>query len=280
MNKIVIALLFAFLLFSGFDDSQVWVRAKMPQNVNAGGRFTIEININKLDLQNFAEFSQTLPAGFKAVPKNSGSANFSFKNQVVKFTWFRLPRTAIINLSYEVIVDESVYGTQSLPAKFTYIYLNQRGVAELTKDKINVVSKNTRLPKDEPTVPVDIHFPPKDPLQVQCLRPLPVYNEKLNYYTIRLWVSLGNIEGNARIKESIPAGYIATMIDGKGAAFSSENNTLQFFWTRLPSEKNFEISYKLSGVTKRGGSPSVSGNMIYLQNGKYVSVPVYQVSTK
>jgi hypothetical protein len=145
--KIIIALLFSSILFTGFSDNQVWVKAKMPLDVYSGDKFTVEITINKLDLQHFAEFRQKLPNGFIAKGKQMGESDFSFKEQTVKFTWLRLPREQQIIISYEVQLNENIKGQFSLPGQFTYIYKNQRGTADLQDYKINVFTKGDSFKK-------------------------------------------------------------------------------------------------------------------------------------
>ena len=279
MNKITLPILFLSILLSGFSDNQVWVKAKMPAVVYAGDRFTIEIVINKLDLQHFAEFKQNLPEGFTAIEKQSGSANFSFKNQVVKFTWVRLPRTPIITLTYDVLVRENIQGLQTLSGEFTYIYKNERGTAELTNDKLNVVPKTGRTSNLNSGVSGSLTFPPNDPKRVQCLRVKPQYIDRQNAYFVKLLVSFGNVQDNVRIEENLPYGYSAGPLDGKGATFLSENNKAEFIWKKLPDQKNIEISYKLIPVTSNRIEPALSGNLIYFIDGRQLVVPVQQVNT-
>jgi hypothetical protein len=277
MKNLVFALLFLFLLFSGFSDNQIWVKAKMPVNVHAGDRFTVELTINKLDLQNFAEFKQTLPAGFTAFEKQSGNAGFSFKNQTVKFSWVRLPRSPLVTISYDVLVKEDVKGQFSLPGQFTYIYKNQRGTAQIENDKINVFSKGERfVNNNNQTENTGLNFPPKDAKAIQCIRIRPQFLPKYNAYTVTLLVSMGNIQGKSKIEEIIPDGYIASLIETKGGTFTFDNNKVEIIWNKIPASTNIEISYKLVPKSSKSPRLAISGRFIYISNGMDFSVPIQE----
>jgi len=277
MNKLILGLLFSFFVLSGFQDNQIWIKAKMPYNVHAGDKFTVEITINKLDLQHFAELKQKLPAGFRAIEKQSGAADFSFSDQMVKFTWLRLPRSPQITISYDVWVDANLKGDFSMPAQFTYIYKNQRGTANLAQDKIRVYARGEVFSYTDNQVNSDINFPPKNALKVQCLRIKPTYDQTQNALVVKLLVSRGAIQSAAKIEEKIPVGFIATLIDGKGATFSFENNKAEFIWKRMPDDRNFEISYRLTSLRSNPAPPSITGNLVYLSTGSLQSTPIIEV---
>jgi hypothetical protein len=277
MKKLAFGLILSFIIFSGFTDNQIWIRAKMPENIHSGDKFTIEFTINKLDLQHFAELKQKLPNGFKAIEKQSGSAQFSFKDQMVKFTWVRLPRTPQFTISYEVVVDPNVKGNFSLPAQLTYIYKNQRGTASLDNDKIKVYAKGEVYSFNENNENSDINFPPKNPNLVQCLRIQPYYMKEHKGFIVKLLVSRGNIQSAAKIEEKIPNGYVAQVIDGKTAAFTFDNNKALFIWKKMPTDKNFEISYKISLNQVNPELPVITGNFTYLIGGSFQTTVIKEV---
>lgn len=278
MNKLIIALLFPFLAFSGFQDNPVWIKAKMPNNVHAGDKFTIEITINKLDLKHFAELKQKLPAGFKAIENKSGAAEFSFSDQMVKFTWLRLPRSPQITISYNIIVDANIKGDFTLPAQFTYIYKNQRGTVNLEHDNIKVYAPGEVFTLTDKKQQPEINFPPKDPVQVQCLRIKPIYSKEHNALVVKLLISRGAIQSAAKIEENIPPGYSASAIDSKKAGFSFENNKVEIIWKKLPKEKNFEISYKLIPNKGNNTIPVINGNFVYLATGSLQNKTIIEVA--
>lgn len=250
----------------------------MPANIHAGDKFTIEITVNKLDLQHFAELKQKLPNGFKAIEKQSGDAQFSFKDQTVKFTWVRLPRAPQFTLSYDVVVDATIKGNFSLPAQFTYIYKNQRGTATLDNDKIKVYAKGETFINNQNVVGNELSYPPKNTSLVQCLRIKPYYSKESKGFIVKLLVSRGNIQSAAKIEEKIPVGYNAQLVEGKTATFTFENNKVEFIWKKMPAEKNFEITYKLLPNKVNPQLPVINGNFnYYLVGGSIQSTEIKEV---
>lgn len=235
----------------------------------------IEVIINKMDLQHFAEFKQTLPEGFSAIEANSGSADFSFKDQQVKFTWLRLPREPKITVSYKIQVSEHAKGKFKLPGQFIYIYKNQRGIAGLENDIIHVFPKGQGFISKSGQNVQNLSFPPNDPKKIQCLRLKPVYSQEDNTFLVKLLVSTGSLTGASRIEEILPDKYTATAIETGGANFTFDNNKAIFTWKKKPSKKNFEIIYRVSSVNRHTSGIFISGNFYYFSDGKAVSQPVY-----
>lgn len=286
MNKLIIGFLFSFFAVSGMQDDQVWIKANIPYNVHAGDRFTVEITVNKLDLQHFAELKQKLPDGFRALEGQSGAADFSFNKQMVKFTWLRLPRAAKIKVIYDIVVDRNLKGEFNLPTQFTYIYKNQRGSTNLQDDRIRVYAPGevfSYTPRKENNnsgnnmTGTGISFPPKNPMQIQCLRIKPTFSKEQNGLIVKLLVSRGTIQSASRIEETIPVGYSANLISSKGATFSFDNNKVEFIWRKMPKEQNFEISYKLSPVNVNVQAPVITGEFAYFNGGSLQSSVIQQV---
>jgi hypothetical protein len=248
----------------------------MPVSVNAGDKFTIEFIVNKRDLQHFAELKQSLPKGFKAVEKQSGSAQFSFKDQIVKFTWVRLPRDHQFIISYDVIVDKNVNGNYTLPAQFTYIYNNLRGNAQLENDNILVLTKGVQDNNLNSTAET-IFFPPKEPDQVQCIRISPIYIKESKAFIVKLLLSTGNINTSAKIREKIPANYIVELIEGRNAKWIFENNKLELIWKKMPDVRNFEVSYKLFPNKAHSALPVIIGSFDYLIDGSFQTYAIKEI---
>ena len=134
--KTVLLIIIHLTLFTSLSDNQVSILTTMPESVKAGEKFAVEITINKFNLQQFAEFKQDFPPGFTIINVQPGSANYTNRNQTLKFTWLRLPAQQTIRLRYEVIISKNVKGDFKLPGQFTYFYQNQRGFIEVNKDKV------------------------------------------------------------------------------------------------------------------------------------------------
>ncbi|MBN1251880.1 MAG: hypothetical protein JXR51_10570 [Bacteroidales bacterium] len=264
MKALILSVAYSLIAILGFTDNQIWVQVKMPSNNYSGEKFTVEITVNKLDLKHFAEFSQKLPKGFTAIEKESGSAEFSFSNQELKFVWLRLPREPKFTISFDLITDKNTTGTFNMQGLFTYIFKNQRGTAYSNSQVINIYKKGEGYNFNKELRSSNISFPPTDPNIVQCLRVKPFYSANDKSLIVKLLVSRGTIMSAAKIEENIPDGYKAEVINSKGASFAQEDKKVLFVWANLPLEKNFEVIYKLKANKINPQLPIIEGDFNYL----------------
>ena len=63
--------------------------------------------------------------------------------------------------------------------------------------------------------------------------------------TVEINITKENVNGFAKVQQTLPSGFFAEVIDAKGATFSFKENTVKFIWMALPSENQFTISYIL-----------------------------------
>lgn len=279
MKLFFISIVYSLLTILGFLDNQIWVNVKTPTNNYAGEKFTVEITVNKLDLKHFAEFRQKLPKGFKAVEKKSGSAEFSFSNQELKFVWLRLPREPKFTISFDIITEKNVSGTFNIQGYFTYIYNNQRGIAYSNSQIINIYLKGEGYNFNK-ELRGSLNYPPTDTKLVQCLRVKPFYSTNNKDLIVKLLVSKGEAKGTAKIEEKIPQDYIAKVISAKGASFGHKNNKVIFLWSELPKQKNFEIIYKLIPSTSNLNIPTINGYFNYLRGNQLVKKEIVEINNK
>jgi len=123
-------------ILSWFFSGNVDISQSLPQQANVNEAFTVEITINKSDLEGFAKYQVVLPAGLSATPGETKGATFSFKDQKVKFIWMALPTDETITISYKVTADET--GEYTIGGKFAYIYNNERSEKEVTPQTITI----------------------------------------------------------------------------------------------------------------------------------------------
>ena len=128
MTKLLIVSinLFALLAYKLFFGGDVSVEQKIPESINAGETFEIEILIEKGDREGFAKWQQALPEGFIAEAKDTKGATFSFKNQEVKLIWMAIPTEESFSISYTVKVDPDIQGQFEINGKFSFIEENER----------------------------------------------------------------------------------------------------------------------------------------------------------
>lgn len=145
--------LIAVKLFFGGD---INIEQKLPETINAGETFTVEVTINKGDREGFAKWQQTLPEGFIATAKSSEGATFSFKNQNVKLIWMALPKAESILITYDVAIDPTIQGDFNFDGKFSFIEENERKdiIAEIksinvTNGAMADVSQNSPITEEE-----------------------------------------------------------------------------------------------------------------------------------
>ena len=89
-----------------------------------------------------------------------------------------------------------------------------------------------------------------------------------NGITVHLLVNTTGLAKDkfAKIQEKIPSGYNATNIESKDGIFSFKDNAVKFLWMSLPSENQFQISYKLIATIPSSELPDISGNLSYIDN--------------
>lgn len=263
-------------LFFGSLKSQVQVYAHFPHTVRAGERFTVELTIDKKSLMHYAEFKQQLPKGFMAFEGISQSADFYFSNGQIKLVWLRLPRQGKFTLMYDIVVSKTAKGIYKIPGQFTYIFNNQRGNVFLNDLQIRVVGAGestgiTQISSE------NISYPSENKDLVQCLRVQPYYSKDQKSIIVKLLISRGPATLAARIEEQIPMGYKASLLESQSASFSFDDGKVEFYWSKLPEQKNFEISYKLVPVSFNPQLPVINGSFLYLLNGNLQRIKIIEV---
>jgi hypothetical protein len=95
-------------------------------------------------------------------------------------------------------------------------------------------------------------------------------------FPVEITIKKGNLGGFAKYIETLPVGFTATLIEGKGAAFSFVDQKVKFVWGTLPSETEFKISYKVSVNPNVSDDQILEGTFSFINNNqtqKYVLLP-------
>ncbi|MDK2979523.1 MAG: hypothetical protein PWP52_2237, partial [Bacteroidales bacterium] len=227
-------------------------------------------------------FQQEIPAGLTPVPVQTANADFSFKDQKVKFIWLKLPAQEEITVTYKLKVDQRLKGNFDLKGTFSYIADNERKSVDVTSQNITI----TPSADIDPNLVVDINdfknlvkpsTTEKPPIaQVKCIRQIPYTGVENNEYIVNLLVNKGDKEKFAKIQESIPDGYKAVSIENKDAIFTFKDQTVKFLWMNLPADPYFVVSYKLvpdNGVTDK---PTLEGTFSYIENDNTLSIDIIE----
>jgi len=283
MIKHLLLLIYTWIVLAlNFIFSDVGLTMNATEQVEAGNEITVEVTLNKLDFESFARFQQDIPAGLTPVPVQTANADFSFKDQKVKFIWLRLPAQEEITLSYKLEVDQRLKGNFDLKGTFSYIADNERKSVDVPAQNINITPSSTI----DPSLIVDIQdfknlvaptTAEKHPMaQVKCIRQIPYTGVEDNEYMVNLLVNKGDKEKFAKIQETVPDGYKAVSVENKNAIFPFKDQTVKFLWMNLPSDPYFVVSYKLvpdNGVTEK---PNLNGTFSYIQDDNTVSIRVVE----
>lgn len=283
MIKHLLLLIYTWIVLAlNFIFSDVGLTMNATEQVEAGNEITVEVTLNKLDFESFARFQQEIPAGLTPVPVQTANADFSFKDQKVKFIWLRLPPREEITLSYKLKVDQRLKGDFDLKGTFSYIADNERKSVDVSAQNITITPSSTIDPnlivdiKDFKNLvtPTTAEKPPM--AQVKCIRQIPYTGIEDNEYMVNLLVNKGDKEKFAKIQETVPDGYKAVSVENKDAIFTFKDQTVKFLWMNLPSDPYFVVSYKLvpdNGVTEK---PNLDGTFSYIQDDNTVSIRVVE----
>lgn len=283
----MIKYLILFIHLIGFSFYQlifgdVSVSQNVPSSFKSGEEVVVEVVIKKEGVGGFAKVQQTLPEGFVAEIIDAKGATFSFKDNVVKFIWMALPAENEFKVSYKLKTLESIEGNFSIAGKFSFIDENERKNIEIpsssiTITKVEMVAEELAI-EEEPIVEVveeavieeTITTPvveevvaENNSVEINCVRDI---KKDENNYKVTVKITQTNLEGFAKIVETIPSGFSAEGIDTKGGVFSFKDNEAKILWMAAPTAKEFEISYKIIANNVIANDYTVNGSFSYLDN--------------
>ena len=253
MRKIffLISFLFATFIIKSQDLS---IKTILPEKIQAGKCFIVNVDISKKNVQNFALFQQKLPEGFVAKAINTMNGDFSFKKNKINIRWINLPRENNFSFSYEIYINSDIKGEFQLNGQISYIKNNDRETFFLPNKTI-IVLDNQQKNQD---------LILKNKNEVKCIRQTPFMNEN-NEFIIRLLVSKGTNKKFAKVEEIIPKNYKVKEIESKNSIFTVHRNIVKFYWMDLPEESNFIVSYKLIPKKENTKIPKIDGLFSYVE---------------
>lgn len=284
MVKYLLLLINMFVLFilnTIFSD--IAINMSAPGQVEAGNEILVEISLDKSDFDSFARFQQEIPAGLKPIPINTANADFSFKDQKVKFIWLKLPNEQKINISYKLVVDQRLKGNFNLNGTFSYIANNERKSVSVSPQNITITPSSAIDQKlivdinDFKNLVAPAIKTGSDINQVKCIRQIPyVADQTSGEYIINLLVNKGNKEKFAKIQENIPEGFTAVGVESKDAIFTFKDKTVKLLWMNLPADPYFVVSYKLVPEAGNTEKPNLDGSFSYIENDNTLSIDILE----
>ena len=108
----------------------VSVAAKIPDSIEAGKDFVIEVTITKPQIAGFAKLQLEIPPAFVAAEADSKGGSFSASGRIVKIIWTSVPSDAELLVKITVSVPASATGNLPIKGKFSYIENNVKNEAE------------------------------------------------------------------------------------------------------------------------------------------------------
>jgi hypothetical protein len=136
-----------FVLHYSFSQ-EITATQKFPETVNSGGEYTVEIIINKTNINGFVKFFQGIPEGCIAKSIESKGGNFSFSDGGAKIIWINLPSENEFTISYQVSVPKEVSGIKNINGKIAYVINNERKVLDLETKTIKIGSGDLTKKKE------------------------------------------------------------------------------------------------------------------------------------
>lgn len=264
--------------------SDVSLTMEVAPKINAGNDILVKVTLKKSDLSGFCRFQQELPAGFTATSVNTSNADFTFKDQKVRFIWLKLPEEKEIQVSYKISCDEHLKGSINLTGKFSFIEENQRRSVDVTPQLLTIVPS----PNIDPSLIVDVNdFGKNIPAGVAetsfgtiaCVRQKPEWSADQNEYIVNILVVKDKLQKFAKVEEVVPKGFTALNVNSRDGIFTFKDGKAKFLWMSLPADPYFVVSYKLVPVT--GADPAntpmaIKGAFSYIVEDKTQSVDVLE----
>lgn len=274
--------LLGVLVISFLFQVDVSLTMNVAPQINAGSELLVSVTIKKEELSGFCRFQQELPAGFSASSVSTANADFTFKDQKVRFIWLKLPEESSITVSYKITCDERLKGTFNLGGKFSYIKDNQRQSADVTTQQITIIPS----PNINPALIVDVNdfgkstgtdFAQTDFGRIACVRQKPIWDPDKNEYVINILVNKEKLQKFAKIEENVPKGLTALNINSRDGIFTFKDGKAKFLWMNMPADPYFVVSYKLiptNGI--KGEDISLLGTFSYFLEDKTQSINIFQ----
>ena len=255
----IISIFFYQLFFS----SDVSVKQTLPSTIAPNGEVTVTFTITKGDVAGFAMLKQTIPLGFVVEPLENKGATFSFKDQIVKYIWMSLPQDNEFTISYKLKNVSQDAGNYSLDGKFSYLADNEKSNIDIPLANFSV-SSGEELPQivNETETIESTSASKTEIAELSIDRTIDKISE--NKFKVSIAISKQNVDGFAKLIETIPAEFIGLQDKSQGGVFSFENGEVKLLWLAIPTQDNFTASYFIE-TTSASGSKSISGVFSYLE---------------
>jgi len=134
--------LFTFIFFLAsinlFSQNEFVLTSNFPEKLQAGKTYEVTETIQKPDIRSYAYYQRNFPSGITVNEVSSDEADFMFEDNVLSFTWYRLPKSNSITIKYNITIAENTKGKYESKGDIVYIYYNNRGEFQMPVLKFSI----------------------------------------------------------------------------------------------------------------------------------------------
>ena len=262
---------FGFLLLGLYQKQEVEISHNLPSQLKPGQEVEVVVNIDKSNVTGFAKYQITLDEGLTAELIESSGASFTFNDQKAKFIWMALPDAKKFTIKYRVIAGKKAIGNLNLDSRFSYIYENERKNYDLPSQIIAVGDANSLAAQQIKSSMEEKALNKEATISGDRV----VTSVGINQWKVDVNIVKSNLQGFAKIEESIPNGYTVIDLKSSSAVFSLDDTKVKYIWYDIPENENITVSYKLLPViAMNAGAPEIEGDFSYLKNEETITVPI------
>lgn len=141
-------LLFIFFILKGITvlvaQNPIVINISIPENVNAGSEFNVNIDVQKNSVNGFAKLELYLPVGFKPKVNETAGSTVINQGQLLKFIWVELPEKNKFNIVISISVDSRIYGYKEIYGNFHYLLNKERKKYPIAVVPLNILNENIK----------------------------------------------------------------------------------------------------------------------------------------
>ncbi len=115
-------------------------------------------------------------------------------------------------------------------------------------------------------------------ISIDCLRKSPNNAKFPVDFPVEITIKKSNLFGYAKIIETLPLGFTATVIEAQGAKFSFVGQKVTFVWETLPPQNELKISYMVSIAPNTKGIQITEGVFYFIENDRTLKFVLPQTS--
>ncbi len=262
---------FGFLLLGLYQKQEVEISHNLPSQLKPGQEAEVVVNIDKSNVTGFAKYQITLDEGLTAEVIESSGASFTFNDQKAKFIWMALPDAKKFTIKYRIVAGKSAIGNLNIDSRFSYIYENERKNYDLPSQIIAVGDANSLAAQQIKSSMEEKALNKEATISGDRV----VTSVGINQWKVDVTIVKSNLQGFAKIEESVPNGYTVIDLKSSSAVFSLDDTKVKYIWYDIPENENITVSYKLLPViAMNAGAPEIEGDFSYLKNEETITVPI------